>query len=119
MKTKYLFSTGSDTHNFQAGEIICSQGEPGDSLYCIIEGKVDIIVNNKLVDTLEKGSIFGEMSLIDKSPRSATAIAQTDCKINIIDEKRFIFLVQQAPYFAFDVLSILANRIRDLNQKLI
>jgi CRP-like cAMP-binding protein len=118
MKTKYLFSVGNDTSEFKEGEIIFNQGDPGDSLYSIIEGTVDIIANGKVVSTLEQQSIFGEMSLIDKSPRSATAIAKTDCKINKIDEKRFIFLVQQAPYFAFDILSVLANRIRELNEKI-
>lgn len=118
MKTKYLFHSGNDTTSFKAGQIICTQGEPGDSLYCIIDGQVDILVNDKVVQTLEKETIFGEMSLIDKSPRSATAIAKTDCQINLINEKRFIYLVQQTPYFAFDVLSVLADRIRDLNEKL-
>ena len=52
------------------------------------------------------------MALIDHSPRSATARAQTDCKVALIDERRFMFLVQETPFFALRVMGVMANRLR-------
>ena len=58
------------------------------------------------------GGIFGELALIDSSPRSAAAVAHTDCRLAVIGERRFIFLVQQTPYFALEVMSVMAQRLR-------
>lgn len=81
-------------------------------MFSIIEGTVEIVLGDKVLETLGAGELFGEMSLIDKSPRSATARAKTDCKIVAIDEKRFLFMVQQHPFFALEVMRALTTRIR-------
>ena len=56
--------------------------------------------------------MFGEMALIDREPRSATAIAETDCELVVIDKRRFWFLVQETPYFAEIVMRVMADRLR-------
>ncbi len=56
-----------------------------------------------------------ELALIDKSPRSATAVAKTDCSLIPITEKQFLFLVQETPFFALTVMATLARRIRSRN----
>jgi CRP-like cAMP-binding protein len=58
------------------------------------------------------------MALLDKEPRSTTAIANTDCRLVPVDQKRFTFLVQQTPYFAIEVMQIMAERLRRLNSML-
>ncbi|HEU5100134.1 MAG TPA: Crp/Fnr family transcriptional regulator [Roseiflexaceae bacterium] len=58
------------------------------------------------------GGIVGEMALIDDRPRSATAVAATDCRLVPIDERRFTFLVQQTPMFALAVMRVMAERLR-------
>ncbi len=63
------------------------------------------------------GAIFGEMVLVDNSPRSATAIARTDCRVVPISEKRFQFLIQETPYFAIQVMQIMATRLRRMNEQ--
>jgi CRP-like cAMP-binding protein len=118
MKAKHIFNSQSQISQFKAGQIIFRQGDLGNSMYHIIDGQVDLIIDDIFIQTLEKEDIFGEMSLIDQSPRSTTAIAKTDCQINILDKEGFILLVEIAPLFAFDVLSVLAKRIRQLNEKL-
>lgn len=118
MKTKFLFSESEYTRKFQAGEIIFQQGEMGDSMYAIIEGEVEIIINDLVVNTVTSQNIFGEMAVIDKQERSATAKAKTDCKLNVMNQKRFIFLVQQNPYFALDIMSVLTQHIRNMNNLL-
>ena len=56
--------------------------------------------------------MLGEMALIDNSPRSATVKAKTDCTLAVINQKRFMTLIQQTPYFAIQVMSVLADRLR-------
>jgi len=81
-------------------------------MFAIVEGTVEIVRGDAVRETLGAGEFFGEMSLIDKSPRSATARAKTDCRIVAIDEKRFGFMVQQTPFFALEVMRTLAARLR-------
>jgi len=107
-----LFSNSTDFKTFSAGQIIFNEGQPGDVMYVIMDGTVDILVNAKLLNTLGPGEILGEMALVDAEPRSATAIAKTDCKLVPVDQKRFTFLVQQTPYFAVDVMRIMSERLR-------
>lgn len=116
IKTKFLFQEGLNTRTFKVGDVIFRQGDDGDGMYTILEGEVKILINGELIDVLHKKNIFGEMALIDQEKRSATAIANTDCKLNFIDQRRFLYLVQKTPYFALDVLSVIANRLRNMNQ---
>jgi CRP-like cAMP-binding protein len=58
------------------------------------------------------------MALIDNSPRSATAIAKTDCKVVPLDQRRFQFLVQETPFFALQVMTIMATRLRHANSRM-
>jgi CRP-like cAMP-binding protein len=64
-----------------------------------------------------KGGIFGEMSLIDDKPRSATARARTDCELVPIDEGRFLELVHQKPGFALEVMKVMAERLRSMDER--
>ena len=84
-------------------------------MYTVIEGEVEIIINDTVIETVEPGGILGELALIDNKPRSATAIAKTNCKLVPIDEKRFTFLIQQTPYFSIQVMRIMADRLRSMN----
>jgi CRP-like cAMP-binding protein len=96
----------------QPQEIVFEQGTPGDHLFVILEGEVDITLNGRILDTHGPGEVFGEMALIDKQPRSATAVARTACRLALVDEKRFAQLVQGHPYFALDLMRVLADRLR-------
>ncbi|MCI0525856.1 MAG: cyclic nucleotide-binding domain-containing protein [Nitrospira sp.] len=78
--------------------------------------QVDILIQDKVLETVKPGGILGEMALIDAKPRSATAVAKTDCKLVPIDEKRFVFLVQETPYFAIQVMQVMVERLRRINQ---
>ena len=113
-----LAKAGSMTLRVAPGKTIFSEGEPGDRMYYLRRGHVQIESGGHVLDRLEPGSIFGEMSLIDGSPRSATASAIEECEISVIDEDTFMTLVDEAPYFALDVMRVMAERIRRLNQLL-
>lgn len=81
-------------------------------MFAIVEGTVEIHLDGRVLETLGEGEFFGEMSLVDHSPRSASARARTDCRIVTIDEKRFGFMVQQTPFFALEMIRTLVKRLR-------
>ncbi len=92
------------------------KGDPALELYVIQSGRVEITTGNHLLVTVEKNDIFGEMALIDKDPRSATATAATDVTLVPVTEKQFLFLVAQTPFFALKVMRVLAGRLRVTNK---
>ncbi|HKC93732.1 MAG TPA: Crp/Fnr family transcriptional regulator [Nitrospira sp.] len=116
--TVNLFRNAADVNTFTAGQVIFKEGQPGDVMYVVIEGRIDIVVCDKVINVVGPGGILGEMALLDKEPRSTTAIANTDCRLVPVDQKRFTFLVQQTPYFAIEVMQIMAERLRRLNSML-
>ena len=113
----YLVRFAGEHESVPAGRRIFSEGELGDVMYVVKEGEVDVIVRDRVIETLGPGGIVGEMALIDKNPRSATAIARTDCQLVPINETRFSFLVQQTPYFALQVMRVMAHRLRSMDER--
>ena len=110
-----LAGAGAPTRDYKAGDIIFRQGDAADELYIVKSGTVEIRLGNRLLDTLPELSIFGEMALIDRSPRSATVVAATDTTIVPVGVKQFLFLVSRTPHFALNVMRILAQRLRTAN----
>lgn len=101
-----------DVRTFRAGETVFHEGEAGDCMFAVLEGEVEIQKNGIVLERVGAGGVFGEMSLIDHSPRSASAVAGTDCSVAAVPQKRFTFLVQQTPYFALEIMHVLAERLR-------
>ena len=115
MTTIDLFNNAKDFVIIPAGQVIFQKGGIADHMYVVLAGEVEITIDGKFLDTTFAGGIVGEMALIDSSPRSATAIAKTECKLVPVDPKRFNFLVQQTPNFAINVMKIMVERIRKLD----
>lgn len=115
MNTLDLFS-GFEYKQFKEGEIIFKEGDPGNCMYIIKEGAVEVTVAGKKFIVAKSGDLLGEMALIDSSSRSATAIARTDCKLVAISEKQFAFQVQRTPIFAIHVMKVLVERLRKMNK---
>ncbi len=108
-----LFRNEPDIVLFAAGERIFSAGDAADdAMYVVIEGEVDIRIKAGSIDIARSGEIVGEMALIDKSPRSATVIALTPARLARIDRRRFLYLIQNTPTFALDVMVVMAARLR-------
>ncbi len=110
-----LAGAGAVVRDFKAGDIIFKQGDAAQELFVIQSGKVEIRLGNRLLDTLSENSIFGEMALIDATSRSADAMAATDVKLVPVGEKQFLLLVSRTPYFALNVMRVLARRLRTSN----
>jgi CRP-like cAMP-binding protein len=107
-----LLRRESDIRTFTAGETIFREGEPGEHMFAVLEGEVALLKNSRTLELVPAGGVFGEMALIDHEPRSASALASSDCRVVAIGEKRFLFLIQQTPYFALQLMHVLAERLR-------
>lgn len=105
-----------EKESFAAGDTIFSLGDAGTSMYVVVEGEVDVAYDEQRSVRLGGGESFGEMSLIDKRPRSATVTAVTDVTLAPISQGVFLVLVQDTPYFALEVMRSLSDRLRRANQ---
>lgn len=102
----------------EAGKIIFREGDPGDAVYVVLDGRVELHVNGQLVETVEPGGVLGEMALIEQAPRVATATARTACDLQPISEARFMSMIQQTPHFALQIMKVIASRLRAMNERL-
>ena len=105
-----------DSFRLLAGETLFREGDEGDRMYVVLEGRMDILVGDTIVETASEGGIVGEMALIDDAPRAATVVATTLCRLVAVDRKRFHSLVQSDPAFGTHVMKVLADRLRNMNR---
>ena len=115
---RVLAGASVPVRDFKAGDVIFRRGDPAHELYIVQSGEVEIRLGNRVLETLPQYSIFGEMALIDSAPRSATAIACSDAKLVPVSEKQFLFLISNTPYFALNVMRVMARRLRAANTAL-
>jgi CRP/FNR family transcriptional regulator, cyclic AMP receptor protein len=108
-----LFRTAKETRKIDAGAVIFDEGDPGTEMFGIIDGEVELRAKGGVRRRLGPKDVFGEMALIDDSPRSLTAVAISDTTLATIDRHRFLFLVQETPTLALNVMSVMAERLRD------
>jgi CRP-like cAMP-binding protein len=112
-----LFDKDQKVEKLPAGHVIFREGEPGDYFYAVVKGAVDIVVDGDLVETVEEGGVFGEMALVEDRPRSGDAVVRSDAEVVRVDRKRFMFLVQQTPFFSLQLMAVMAERLRRANKK--
>lgn len=106
----------SDEVTMTAGTMIIDQGQAGREAFVVVEGDVAVKRNNRKVATLGPGAVVGEMSLLDKGPRTATVVCATECTLLVIDQRRFGGVVADIPAIANKLLASLAGRIRELDR---
>ena len=75
LMTMNMFKNARDVREFEPGQIVFKQGEPGDAMYAVVEGRVDITLDGETIETVAEGGIFGELALVDEQTRGATATA--------------------------------------------
>ena len=112
-----LFRNETEGVSYAAGQTIFAAGDPGEVMYVVLQGEVDLRINGALLQTLGPGEPFGEMALIDHAPRVATVVARTPCKLVAITEKRFLFMVQKTPYFSLQIMRVMAERLRNMDAR--
>jgi CRP/FNR family cyclic AMP-dependent transcriptional regulator len=112
-----MFVNEANPRECAAGEVIFRAYDMGFEMYVVLEGEVELTIGSNVVEVLGPGEPFGEMALIDQTPRVATVIAKTACKLAVIPEKRFLFMVQQTPHFALQIMKVMADRLRKMNER--
>ena len=103
---------------FQPGQIIVTQGTPGQAFYLILSGRVEIIRDGQSLGAFGPGDFFGEMSLLDSAPRSATikALEATTCLM--LSSWDFKALLERYPSIAVKLLEVLSRRLRVADERL-
>ena len=107
-----VFKAAKERRQVPAGTVIFEAGSVGEEMLGVIDGKVELRLPGGRVVTLGPDDTFGEMGIVDGSPRAATAVAVEDSTLAVIDRKVFLFLVGETPTFALQVMSSLAERVR-------
>jgi CRP/FNR family transcriptional regulator, cyclic AMP receptor protein len=87
--------------SLQTGQVVFSRGDPGQCMYIIQSGSIEIVIGDKVVETIGANEALGFMTMIDKMPRSSTARAKEPCELSLLDESKFRFMVDEVPNFAF------------------
>jgi len=118
MKVPGVFYNARSFKDVPAGTVIFEEGARGSEMFGIVEGEVEVRLPSGAVRRLGPDDTFGEMAIVDSSPRSATVVAVTDTKLAVIDRHRFLFLVQETPMFALQVMSSIAERLRTATMSL-
>jgi CRP-like cAMP-binding protein len=98
-------------------KVIMKEGEAGVFMYVVLGGRVAISIKSKIVEWVGPGGVFGEMALVDQSPRAATATADTDCDLLSINRGDFLTIVKTNPVFVVSLLKAAADRLRDMTSR--
>lgn len=105
---------GQEPMRYERGKMIMQEGTAGALMYIVLDGRVAISIKGGIVGRAGPGGVFGEMALVDQSPRAASAIAETDCTLLAINRPTFLQLVKTSPAFGASLLAGLADRAKDM-----
>jgi CRP-like cAMP-binding protein len=113
--------TGALGKIYQDGEIIIRQGEVGDCMFVIQEGRVEVLAERDghevLIAVREEGDFFGEMAIFERDVRSATVRASGEVRILTVDKKNFLRRIHEDPSLAFRLVETMSSRIRALSEE--
>ncbi len=90
-----------------------------DKMFLLLEGEVSLVAGKRPIGRVGKGEVFGEMASLTHSPRSATALAKTRCRVIALDDRAFETALARNPGFALMLLSVLIGRLREANAQLL
>lgn len=105
-------SSLADEIEVPEGRVLIRQGEPGREFFVIVDGRAKVSIRGKQTRTLDAGSAFGELSLFDQGPRSATVTALTDMQLLVLDSRSFSSLISEVPSVAGKIFKAMAQRLR-------
>ncbi len=99
------------------GRVLCEEGTVGREFFFIVSGTAAVRRGGRKVATLGPGNYFGELSLLDRKPRSATVVSETEMSLLVLEQRRFNGLLDAMPALAHKLLVAMAQRIRDADAK--
>jgi len=101
---------------FPAGSIVFNKGDPGNCMYVVQSGVIEMVIGDTVVEVCGANEAIGFMSMIDAAPRSSTARVKEAVELSIIDQRKFRFMVDEVPNFATYIMGAMARRIRGMSQ---
>ena len=107
----------SDEIAVKAGKVLVEEGKPGHEFFLIEDGTAEVRRNNRKVARLGRGQFFGELSLLDRGPRSATVVADTDMTLVVLGQREFLGVIDEVPAMAHKLLAALAGRLREADSR--
>jgi CRP-like cAMP-binding protein len=120
-----FFKAAGKPEKVPAGEVFFSENQKAkpllfmrDRMFLLLEGEVDLVARRKVIGTVRKGQIFGEMASITHAPRTASAVAKTACRVISLDDRQFHAGLQKKPDFALMLMSIMIGRLREILARL-
>ncbi|MCD1644535.1 MAG: cyclic nucleotide-binding domain-containing protein [Aurantimonas coralicida] len=118
-----LIAFTSDSIAYRQGQVMCRQGERGDSAYVLVAGEADVSIETEdgdfVVATLGPGDVVGEIAILCDTPRTATVTAKSDVSALRVRKECFLQLLRQFPEIAAEVMRGLAERLTHMNQELV
>ena len=112
-----LIARASDEVDAKAGRTLVEEGHLGHEFFLILEGTAKVIRDGNEVAELGPGQYFGELSLLDKGPRSATVVAATDMKLLVLGQREFLGVLDEVPGLAYKILRIMAARLHEADMQ--
>jgi CRP-like cAMP-binding protein len=107
----------SDEIAVKGGKVLVEEGKPGHEFFLIEDGTAEVRRKNRKVATLGRGQFFGELSLLDRGPRSATVVADTDMTLVVLGQREFLGVIDEVPAMAHKLLAALAGRLREADSR--
>lgn len=100
---------------YEPGDRVFIEGTPGTTMYVVLDGNIEIHVGGKSMEVAGRGTIIGEMALIDSCPRSATVVAKDYCVLAQVNQNQFLSLMEKTPCFGLSVMKTLVTRLRNMD----
>ena len=107
----------SDEVAIEAGRTLVEQGRTGHEFFLILDGEAVVRRNNRKVATLGPGEHFGELAILDRGPRSASVIANTDMRVLVLGQREFVGVLDSIPGMASKLLTTMAQRLREADSR--
>lgn len=107
----------SEVLEVPAGSVLARRGDPGDEFFLILDGSANVLRNGRKIATLGRGQYFGELSLLDRGPRSATVKAATDLDVLVLGQREFGGVLDSVPALSRKLLAAMASRLRAADTK--
>lgn len=108
----------AEVARFMAGATLVKQGDIGDSFYVVLTGQAKVVANGRTINRMVPGDHFGEISLLDGGPRTASVMAETEMTLVIITQTGFLALLAKDPEITICLLEGMARTVRRLDRSL-
>jgi CRP-like cAMP-binding protein len=116
-KELQTIARASDEVHVTPGKVLVEEGRPGHEFFLILDGKASVKRGKKKIAGLGPGQYFGEMALLDRGPRSATVVADTDMDVLVLGQREFAGVIDEVPTMAHKLLTTMAQRLRESDAK--